>query len=391
MQPLEQAVLDLVRLGLKGDTASVRTYAARLLRREPKADGSESGFRETLSRLLLDAGAAHRLARGAPRDVEPETLGAGLPLVSVEHAIDAQPPVLMPEVAAAVRALLDERHRPERLARQGVEPTRTLLLTGAPGVGKTMTARFIAHELGLPLLTIDLAALMSSFLGKTGQNLRQALDHARRQPCVLLLDEFDALGKRRDDPTDVGELKRIVNVLLLELERWPSFSLLVGATNHPELLDRAVWRRFELVLALPVPDATARRELLARLAAQFGLSAGPSDLALCARATAGASPADITAVVRDAARGSALAGDDDIPGASRALTDALAFRLRREAGSREEARVAYCGLAREHWGWSQRQIAAQLDVSHVTVGKLLRTWDATGERTQTRAGARPRK
>jgi SpoVK/Ycf46/Vps4 family AAA+-type ATPase len=94
---------------------------------------------------------------------------------------------------------------------------------------------------------------MSSFLGRTGNNIRVVLDYARKQPSVLLLDEFDAVAKRRDDGTEVGELKRLVTVLLQSIDDWPSNGLLIAATNHPELLDPAVWRRFERVIAFPLP------------------------------------------------------------------------------------------------------------------------------------------
>ena len=103
----------------------------------------------------------------------------------------------------------------------------------------------LASRIGVPLVSIDLASVVSSFLGTSGRNIRVAFDYAKSGQCVLLLDEFDALAKRRDDDTDIGELKRIVNVVLLELDRWPDTSLLVAATNHPQLLDPAVGRRFD--------------------------------------------------------------------------------------------------------------------------------------------------
>ncbi len=108
--------------------------------------------------------------------------------------------------------------------------------------------------LNRPLITLDLAAVMSSFLGRTGNNLRNVLDYAKGVECVLLLDEFDAIAKRRDDAVEVGELKRLVTVLLQEIDNWPATGLLVAATNHPDLLDPAVWRRFDVVLDFGMPD-----------------------------------------------------------------------------------------------------------------------------------------
>jgi hypothetical protein len=114
----------------------------------------------------------------------------------------------------------------------------------AQDLGDTLAARVLARTLGRPLLILDLAAVMSSFLGRTGGNLRHVLDYAKSIECVLLLDELDAIAKRRDDAGEIGELKRLVTVLIQEIDDWPSSGLLVAATNHPELLDPAIWRRF---------------------------------------------------------------------------------------------------------------------------------------------------
>lgn len=112
----------------------------------------------------------------------------------------------------------------------------------------------MATQLQRPLLTLDLAAVMSSFLGRTGNNIRAVLEFAQHQPSILLLDEFDAIAKRRDDSTEIGELKRLVTVLLQSIDDWPSYGILIAATNHSDLLDPAVWRRFERVLMFELPD-----------------------------------------------------------------------------------------------------------------------------------------
>lgn len=166
-------------------------------------------------------------------------------------------PVLLPEIRQALTQLVVEHAHPERLLNAGLAPTRTALFVGPPGVGKTLAARSLAHDLNRPLVVLDLASVMSSLLGRTGENLRRVLDYAKQRPCVLLLDEFDAVAKRRDDVGEVGELKRLVTVLLQEIDTWPEGSLLLAATNHPELLDPAIWRRFEQVIDFPLPNETA--------------------------------------------------------------------------------------------------------------------------------------
>ena len=116
-------------------------------------------------------------------------------------------------------------------------------------------------------MSIDLATVVSSFLGNSGRNIRASFEYAKSGPCVLLLDEFDTVAKRRDDDTDIGELKRIVNVVLLELDRWPDTSLLVAATNHPQLLDPAVGRRFDRRIEFELPGQLQRRRILDHLVA----------------------------------------------------------------------------------------------------------------------------
>jgi len=154
-------------------------------------------------------------------------------------------PVYSPEVQGALRGIVTEHKAPAALTKVGLTPTKTVLLSGPPGVGKSLGATWLAIELNKPLLVLDLATVMSRYLGATGANLSRAMEYALNTDGILFLDELDALAKRRDDTTDVGELKRLVTVLLQKLDGWPAGRLLIAATNHPQLLDNAVWRRFD--------------------------------------------------------------------------------------------------------------------------------------------------
>lgn len=145
----------------------------------------------------------------------------------------------------------------DKLNSLGIGLTNTLLLYGPPGCGKTQCAYFIAKQLNLPLVVARLDSLISSYLGTTAKNIRSLFEFVQKMPCVLFLDEFDALAKARDDNNELGELKRVVNSLLQNVDSMSKDSLLLAATNHEQLLDTAVWRRFDYKLEIELPDQDA--------------------------------------------------------------------------------------------------------------------------------------
>ena len=209
-------------------------------------------------------------------------------------------PVWPQPVGTVLDEVIGERRVEERLWEAGIQPTKSLLFSGAPGTGKTFAATWLAEQLELPLLTLDLSAVMSSFLGRTGNNIRTVLDYAKRSPGVLLLDEFDALAKRRDDGLEIGELKRLVTVLLQEIDRWPPHSILIAATNHPDLLDPAVWRRFDRVLEFPMPTQAELKQLIRQLVPEIDNSILPPKI--LASLLHGHSFSDVTRTVETANR-----------------------------------------------------------------------------------------
>lgn len=150
----------------------------------------------------------------------------------------------------------------DKLNSLGIGVSNTLLLYGPPGCGKTKCAYLIAKKLNLPLVIARLDSLISSYLGTTAKNIRTLFEFSQKMPCVLFLDEFDAIAKARDDSNELGELKRVVNSLLQNVDAMSSDSLLVAATNHEQLLDSAVWRRFDYKLEIELPDANAITEMI---------------------------------------------------------------------------------------------------------------------------------
>ena len=357
IKELKEEIFHLARVALAGrpqDVAMlVRKYA-----RQHRATSPE--LAERLMALLRKTPTRGNPTRGIETEGLPLDSDSRLPLIRIlETPVLETEPVYDERTWEALRQVVRERERLERLAEAGVDPTRTVLFTGPPGVGKTLAAKWIAHELGRPLAILDLSAVMSSFLGRTGSNLRTVLDFARDHEYVLLLDELDAVAKRRDDTTEIGELKRLVTVLLQEIDEWPSSGLLLAATNHADLLDPAVWRRFEILVEFPLPEADSLEALLRdRLDVENG-SPWP---AVLSRALVGASFSDAYQAASHARRIAALEGLEIEGGIERVLEHLVASLSRPR---RQELAVALT----EQGLLSQRQASEITGISRDTIRK----------------------
>jgi len=254
-------LVHFARLALSGNRADVVAYVRKMARRVAKFDPAVA---EQLGILAQESSPSRNaILRSEQLDRLPVDMDSRLQLARLDEEIVLDvSPIWQQPVKGKLEQVLNERAKFKELASANLSPTRSLLFTGEPGVGKSLAAKWLAKSLGLPLLTVDLAAVMSSFLGRTGNNIRNILDYAKSMDCVLFLDELDALAKRRDDATEVGELKRLVTVLLQEIDSWPAHGFMLAATNHPDLLDPAVWRRFDMIVEFPLPDHLSIRQAL---------------------------------------------------------------------------------------------------------------------------------
>lgn len=191
--------------------------------------------------------------------------------------------VLPDLVHAACAQLIEEHLRADLLRSHGLEPRHRVLLVGPPGNGKTTLAEAVAEALALPLFVVRYELMIGSYLGETAARLKRLFDYVRTTPCVLFFDEFDVLGKERGDTHETGEIKRVVSSLLLQIDDLPSYAIVMAATNHAELLDRAVWRRFQIRLELPKPTQKQMSAFIATFLSRHNEPAGMSAETLAKR------------------------------------------------------------------------------------------------------------
>jgi SpoVK/Ycf46/Vps4 family AAA+-type ATPase len=249
-------LVSLVRASVAGDRSKV-TSTVEALVAEEKAHSHHvlaDRLQKALQSVPIATSTDMRRPQSGGRDFVIETE----PRVFLDDLIVPLP------VDRVVRQLIEEQNRADLLRAQGMQPRHRILLSGPPGNGKTSIAEAVAQAVAVPFLTVRYDALVGSYLGETNARLAKLFEYARATPCVLFFDEFDAVGKERGDVHETGEIKRVVSFLLMQIDHLPSYVIAVAATNHAELLDRAVWRRFQLRIDMPTPDSARRSVLVSR-------------------------------------------------------------------------------------------------------------------------------
>ena len=262
-------LVDRVKTATSGDQLAFRKAAEGLIQEE-----KQKGHRLLAERLTK------ALQPSATQAVRPTMAKAGMSSPNKELFYEITPErnlgslVLPEKIRTQLQELVEEQHRAELLHAHNLRARNRILLAGPPGNGKTTLAEALAFELMYPLVVIRYETLVGSYLGETSSRLKSVLDYARTQRCVLFFDEFETLGKERGDTHETGEIKRVVSSLLLQLDEMPDYVVVVAASNHPELLDKAVWRRFQLRIELPTPTRQQLAHYIASTEQRCGVNFG---------------------------------------------------------------------------------------------------------------------
>ena len=263
-------ILDLIKTSFEGNKYQFKKVVEALIAEE----------RSKQHLLLADKlqSELDAMLRSADKDLQGRNVAATAVAPVVNNFLQEVPvrksfdDVILPdEVKKIVKLFVEEQLRADLLRSYSLEPRHKIMLVGKPGTGKTSFAEALAERLMVPLYMVRYDALIGSYLGETAMRLRQLFDFVSTRKCVLFFDEFDTIGKERGDSHELGEIKRVVSSLLLMTDSLPSYTIVIGASNHPELLDRAVWRRFQLRVELPMPNKDSIQRWLAMFQRKYSL------------------------------------------------------------------------------------------------------------------------
>lgn len=239
-------LVSLVKYSLQNDSLRVKKVVESIIAEEYKKQ--HQILAKNLEEILINSESSKRNQNGFVKSRNLDLMFEVFPQRQISEL------VLPREVLKVCQNVIEEQHRANLLRSYNVEPRNRILLVGPPGNGKTSLAEAIALSLYVPFYVVNYEAIIGTYLGETANRLKQLFTDIRTQHCVIFFDEFETLGKERGDIHETGEIKRVVSSFLLQIDSLPSHVIVIGATNHSELLDRAVWRRFQVHITLPKPE-----------------------------------------------------------------------------------------------------------------------------------------
>lgn len=301
-----EQIKSLIRSHISDDDERFYTLALQLAAHEAKKGHG------ALAHDIREIVQKSRRARGGNKLIKfPQDL-SGM-VLSEESDIPFATLVLPESLKGRIQRIIHEYRQQAKLKKHGLSNRRKILLSGHPGTGKTLTARVLAHELRLPVHTIQVDKLVTKFMGETSAKLRQIFNLISDVKGVYLFDEFDAIGGDRSLDNDVGEMRRVLNALLQFIELDVSDSIIIGATNNPSLLDRALFRRFDDVIHYEIPDEEGRRNLIENV---LGTFKGNMEWKPITEVSAGLSHAEIDHACRDAIKDAILTDQETVHSSS---------------------------------------------------------------------------
>ncbi len=266
-------LLSLVKTGIEGDQPTFRKTVQAIAAEEKEK--RHYALAERLTELLQSPISQMSTPTAGPSDSKLQNS------YYVVHPKRTLNDLVLPEgVRKGCQEIIEEHHRRDLLRSYNLEPRHRILLSGPPGNGKTSLAEAFAHELMVPLFVVKYGGIIGSYLGETAKQLDSLFEKIKAQRCVVFFDEFDALGKERADPNEVGEIKRVVNSLLLQIDMMPCHVTVIAATNHSDMLDKAAWRRFQAKLLLPLPTKSMIEKWLNTFRDKVGHELGMSSRVL---------------------------------------------------------------------------------------------------------------
>lgn len=346
-------ITKIIEAGMNKEPAKVASYA-RLLAKKLANDGEERAGSRILSVLEKASGSHVVMDSLSALPVDQESR---LDIAEIDQSPSMDNIILSSPVQAMLDDFRDTIQNQAKMLSFGLDFRMTLLLYGPPGCGKTSAAKYLAAQLGLPLVTARFDTLISSLLGNTAKNIHRIFEYAKKQPCILFLDEFDAIAKARDDIHELGELKRVVNSLLQNIDDFAEEGILIAATNHAAMLDSAVWRRFQTVIEMPLPGPDEIR----RFINQFPKVTSDDSITetqwkSIVEAMRGLSYSDIKDIVQNALKKTVLKNKTEIDGMDYIMS---VFIFKHHSNYSIEEAIRYS----TDYGMTQKQIAKYYSIS----------------------------